>query len=95
MYSLIGNSNYYSKTSGGLLQYYSDETFLDDHGGIANFPAANNDSASFKFKQKIKGKTANGGRKDVEIMGQLKYLSNFWRTLEMPLIKYEINIFLT
>ena len=25
----------------------------------------------------------------------LKYLSNFWRTLEMPLINYKINIFLT
>ena len=28
-------------------------------------------------------------------MAPLKYLSNFWRTLEMTLINYEINIFLT
>ena len=28
-------------------------------------------------------------------MVPLKYLSKFWRTLEMPLINYEINIFLT
>ena len=25
-------------------------------------------------------------------MVPLKYLSNFWRTLEMPLINYEINL---
>ena len=33
--------------------------------------------------------------KDVEIMVPLKYLSNFWRTLEMPLINCEINLILT
>ena len=45
---------------------------------------------------KITGKTPNNGNeKDVEIMVPLKYLSNFWRTLEMPLIKCEVNIILT
>ena len=33
--------------------------------------------------------------KDVEIMIPLKYLSHFWRTLEMPLINCEINLILT
>ena len=28
-------------------------------------------------------------------MSPLKYLSNFWRTLEMPLINCEINLILT
>ena len=32
------------------------------------------------------GKINNNGIKDVEIMAPLKYLNNFWRTLEMPLI---------
>ena len=32
-----------------------------------NFPAANNNSASFKFKQKATGKTADGGTKNVKI----------------------------
>ena len=32
---------------------------------------------------------------DVEIMVPLKYLSNFWRTLEMPLINCEVNLILT
>ena len=35
------------------------------------------------------------GTKDVEIMVPLKYLSNFWRTLEMPLINCEVNLILT
>ena len=32
---------------------------------------------------------------DVEMIVPLKYLSNFWRTLEMPLINCEINHQLT
>ena len=53
-------------------------------------------SESFKSKVKITGKTPNNGNtKDVEIIVPLKYLSNFWRTLEMPLINCEINLILT
>ena len=54
------------------------------------------DSESFKSKVKITGKTPNNGNeKDVEIMVLLKYLSNFWRTLEMPLVNCEVNLILT
>ena len=38
---------------------------------------------------------ADGNTKDVEIIVSLKYLSNFWRTLEMPLINCEVNLILT
>ena len=38
---------------------------------------------------------ANSDRKDFEIMVPLKYLSNFWRTLQMPLINCEVNLILT
>ena len=41
------------------------------------------------------GQTVDDGTKNVEIMVPLKYLSNFWRTLEMPLINCEINLILT
>ena len=42
-------------------------------------------SESFKSKMKITGKTpAEGITKDVEMIVPLKYLSNFWGTLEMP-----------
>ena len=60
-----------------------------------SFHVDDNNSASFKSEQKItKRKTANG-RKDVTIMMSVKYLSNFGRTLEMPLIICEINFILT
>ena len=41
------------------------------------------------------GQTGDNGTKNVEIMVLLKYLSNFWRTLEMALINCEINLILT
>ena len=48
-----------------------------------------------KFKQKVTSKTADGGTKDVEVMVPLKYLSNVWKTLEMPLTNWEIHLILT
>ena len=85
MYNLIEYSDNYTKTSGILWQYYRDE------------PNNNQaDSESFKSKIKITGKTPNdGNEKEVEIMVPLKYLSNFWRTLKMPLINCGVNLFLT
>ena len=57
------------------------------------FPA-NAITDSFKIKEKITGQTCNNGRKDVELMVPLKHVSNFWKTLEMPLINCEINLYL-
>ena len=43
------------------------------------------------LKQKKTVQTNNNGRIDnVEIMVPLKYLSNFWRTLKIPLINCEV-----
>ena len=52
IHNLIEYSDNYSKTSGILWQYYKDELVLDDNGAITNFPANNDNSASFKLKQK-------------------------------------------
>ena len=41
------------------------------------------------------GQTGDNGTKNVETMVPLKYLRNFWRTLEMPLINCAINLILT
>ena len=85
MYSLTEYSDNYVKTSGTLWQYFSDKP----NDNLA-------DSESFKSKIKITGKTPNNdNEKDVEIMVPLKYLSNFWRTLEMPLINGVVNLILT
>ena len=65
---------------------------MNDDGTVANFPS---NSALFKFRQKIKGSTENDGTKAVQIMEPLKYLGNFCRTLEKPLIYFEIILTLT
>ena len=91
MYNSLEYSDTYSKTLGTLWQYYRHEPALDNNNYITDFPNDNNNSISFKFKQQITGQTGNGGTKDVEIIVPLKYLSNFWRTLEMLLINCEIS----
>ena len=58
------------KTSESLWQYYRNQPALDNNGKIIDFPANNNNSASFKFKQQLIGKTGNGGTKDVGISGE-------------------------
>ena len=84
IYNLIEYSDNYLKTSGSLWQYYNDDP--NDNLAI---------SESFKSKVKMTGKTPNNGNaKDAEIIVPLKYLSNFWRTLEMPLINREVNLIL-
>ena len=85
MYNLIEYSDNYSKTSGSLWQYYKD----DPNDNLT-------DSESFKSKVKITGNTPNNGNaKYIEIIVPLKYLSNFWRTLEMSLINCKVNTILT
>ena len=94
MYNLIEYSDNYAKTTGSLWQYCKDIPARNANGDIAIF-AENNTTDSFKFKAKITGQTGNDGTKDAEIMVSLKYLSNFSRTLEMPLISCEVNLILT
>ena len=84
MYNLIEYSYIYSKTE-SLWQHYRDEPAIEIGDSIIHFPADNN-SVLFKFKGKIRAQTGNNGTKDVEINVSLKYLVNFCRTLEMPLI---------
>ena len=96
MYNLIEYSDNYSKTCRSLWQYYKDTPALDANNDntIVNFNG-NNTTDSFNFKAKITGQTNDDGEiNGVEIMVPLKYLSNFWRTLEMPLINREVELIL-
>ena len=95
MYNLIEYCTAFSKTSRSLRQYYRDEGTKDTNDSVIDFPADNNNSDLFKFEQHITEKTRKGGIKNFEIMVALKYLSNFWRTLEMPLINCKIALQLT
>ena len=100
MYNLLEYSDNYSKTSGSLWLYCKEIPAVNDDGDIVDFNGANA-TDSLNFKTKITGQTAAddnddniAGRVNIEIMVPLKYLSNFWRTLEMPLINCEVELIL-
>ena len=59
-----------------------------------NADVTNNDNApSFKYKVNFIGDTeADGTKKGVKIAVPLKYLSNFWRSLEMPLANCKVEL---
>ena len=82
------------KTPGNLWQYCKEIPAIDDDAGITDFNRANA-TDSFNFKTEIIGQTNNNGIINVKVMVPLKYLSNFWRTLEMSLINCEIELILT
>ena len=87
MYNLIEYSDNYSSTSGNLLQFKRDEI-------VNNADVTNDDNApSFKHKASLIGNTeTNGTKNGVKVVVPLKYLSNFWRSLEMPLINCKVEI---
>ena len=82
MYNLTEFSDNYSKTSGSLYQFYKDQPNDNDV----------KESESFKFKSKFLDNTDNAGIINAKIAVPLRYLRNFWRTLEIPLINCEINL---
>ena len=92
MYNLIEYSENYSDTSESLWQFKRHKQNMNN-GNPAN--VTTDDSSSFKYKSSFfKPLTAadNGVFKDVKIAVPLKYLSNFWRPLEMPLINCKIHL---
>ena len=95
MYKLIEYSDNYSKTSGSLWQYCKEIPAVDNANNLVDFNGAN-DTDSLNFNTRIIGQADDNGRIDnVEIMVPLRYLNNFWRTVEMPLINCEVELFLT
>ena len=100
MYNLIEYNDNHSKTSGSFWQYCQEIPAVNNAGNIVDFNGANaTDSVNFKAKMLIQkmlktGQANNDGIINVEIMFPLKYLSNFWKTLEMPLINCEVELIL-
>ena len=102
MYNLLEYSKNYRKTIGSLYNYYRDELTNDNNNNFANRNVVN--SNAFKYKNKIIGNTYNvdtaaagydankNGTQEVEIAKPLKYLGNFWRALNIPLISYEVSL---
>ena len=102
MYNLLEYSKNYKKTIGSLYKYYRDELTNYVNNNFANRNLIN--SNAFKYKNKITGNTYNvaaaaagydankEGTQAIELAIPLKYLGNFWRALNMPLISCEISL---
>ena len=94
MYNLIEYSDNYQDSSATLYQYKRDEPPEDD--AVADLMVDN--SSSFKYKVSLLGNPVLDGavaKKSVKVVVPLKYLSNFFRSLEMPLINCKIKLNLT
>ena len=94
MYNLIEYSDNYQDSSATLYQYKRDEPPDDD--AVAELTVDN--SSSFKYKVSLLGNPVligNITKRSVKVVVPLKYLSNFFRSLEMPLINCKIKLNLT
>ena len=95
MYNLLEYSKNYRKTTGSLWNYYRDEPNSGINGGI-NYSIMGSKSFDYKANFIEDGVTHNNLTKnDVKIVVPLKYLSNFWRNLNIPLINCEVELILT
>ena len=87
IFNLIEYSDNYSDTSGSLWGFKRDE--IVNNAGVTN----DDNAPSFKYKASIIGNTEDNGRKNgVKIAVPLKYLSNFWKSLEIPLINCKVEL---
>ena len=96
--NLIEYSDNYQDSSATLYQYKRDEPSLNNNDVIVDLTAINSDS--FKYKIKLLGNpdhdaATNIAKRNVKVVVPLKYLSNFFRSLEMPLINCKIKLNLT
>ena len=94
MYNLIEYSDNYQDSSATLYQYKRDKP--PGANAIADLTADN--SSSFKYKVSLLGNPVLDGnitKRSVKVVVPLKYLSNFFRSLEMPLINCKIKLNLT
>ena len=89
MYNLIEYSDNYSDTSGSLWQFKRDEIVGNNDLTVDNL-------SSFKYKSNIIGSLSLAGTKNnVKVVVPLRYLSNLWRSLEIPLINCKIELSLS
>ena len=97
MYNLIEYSDNYADSSGSLYQFKRDESPMNNAGNPLNLVLDN--STSFKYKAIPLGKADDDdddgndrSLKNTKIVVPLKYLSNFFRSLVMPLINCKIHL---
>ena len=98
IYNWLEYSKNYEKTSGSLFNYYRDEPkdhAIGDGDNVINISIRN--SKSFDYKTEITERldASELEKEDVEIAIPLKYLGNFWRSLDIILINCEITLILS
>ena len=95
MYNLIEYSDNYADSSGSLYQLKRDESLMNNAGNPLN--VASDNSTSFKYKASLLGKADDDdgnekSLKNTKIVVPIKYLSNFFRSLEMHSINCKIHL---
>ena len=95
MYNLIEYSDNCVDSSGSLYQFKRDESRINDAGNPNNVALDN--STFFKYRASLLGKVTDAdgndrSLKNTKIVAPLKYLSNFSRSIEMPLINCKIHL---
>ena len=91
MYNFLEYSDNYADSSGSLYRFKRDQKNINADGNLVNVTTAN--SSSFKHKSNLlENLVASGVLKNAEIVAPLKYLSNFFRSLEITLINCKIHL---
>ena len=95
MYYSIEYSDNYADSSGSLYKFKRDKSPMNNARSPHNVALDN--STSFKYKASLLGKATDAdgndrSLKNTKIVVPSKYLSNFFRSLEMPLINCEIHL---
>ena len=88
MYNLLEYSDNYQNSTGSLHQFKRDEP-LDNNANVGN------NTTSLVYKSKLIKGTDNNNVNNVKLVVPLKYASNFFRTLENPLVNCKIDLELT
>ena len=94
MYNILEYSQNYRKTIGSLYNYYRDELSDDaDDSNFDNIKVVNSNTFMYNVNAGADGCDVNkNGTQEVELAIPLKYLGNFWRALNIPLISCEVSL---
>ena len=106
IYNLLGYSKNYKKTTGSLWNYYRDEPSnpLSSNSKYFKYKTSIKGN-TYNIDEKITDDDGNEvnnpkydankvGKKETKSVIPLKYLSSFWRSLNIPLINCEVELIL-
>ena len=96
IYHLLEYSKNYKKTTGSLWNYYREEPNSNTDGNEIMYAILNSEFFDYKVNFMENGVTQNNLTKnDIKVVVPLKHLSNFWKSLNIPIINCEVELILT